>query len=140
MNGGRGKSRLGFVAAVLIAPSQNINAVIRFYIDTGASRTVIADRDAQRIGIDYSSLIRAPERMLGIGGEVDAYLLPDCMLVFEFDNSAFVEYLDDIMVIRSDWRTEEERRKVKQVPSLLGLDVLENYSVSFTDDSVILER
>lgn len=110
------------------------------FIDSGASRTVIADADAQRIDIDYSRLSKAPENAIGIGGEVDIYTMSDCMLIFEFKDSVFVEYPDTISVLKSPTKTKKQREHAKALPSLLGLDVLHNYSITFTPKSVILER
>ena len=134
-----GKSGLGFVSAYLIA-NNTINAAVRFYIDTGASHTTIADRDARRIGIDYTKLAKAPFQISGVGGLVDAYLLPECMVLFNFENSALAEYLNTILVLKHDPKTPEEERNVLEVPSLMGLDILKKYTVRFTNSSVILER
>ena len=60
IRGNLGKSGLGFVSASLISSKFSINAVVRFYVDTGASRTTIADRDAGRIGIDYKKTKKSP--------------------------------------------------------------------------------
>ncbi len=51
-----GKRGLGYVSVFAASPRNNIEATVRFCVDTGASATTIADRDAQRIGIDYSKL------------------------------------------------------------------------------------
>lgn len=114
-----GKSGLGVVSAYLISTRLDVHASVRFYVDTGASHTSIADRDAQRIGIDYRRLKKAPYQVSGVGGVVDAYLLPNCMLVFRFSQSAHIEYLDNIVVMKHSPQTEEERRRVWEVPSLL---------------------
>jgi predicted aspartyl protease len=54
--GGRGRGNLGHVNAFLMCPNPEISKPIRFYVDTGASRTTIADRDAIRLGLDYTQL------------------------------------------------------------------------------------
>jgi len=50
----RGRGELGYVNAYLMCSDPEINDPIRLYVDTGASRTTIADRDAIRLGLDYS--------------------------------------------------------------------------------------
>jgi len=140
LHGKIGKSGLGFVSVYLLATNNAINASIRFYVDTGASHTTIADRDAQRIGIDYSKLTKASFAVSGVGGQVDAYLLPQCMVIFTLDNSALVEYVDSILVLKHNPKTPEEQENVMEVPSLMGLDILKKYTVRFTNSSVILER
>jgi hypothetical protein len=130
--GGLGKSRLGYISAILMVEKFNINAPVRFYVDTGASRTLISDRDALRIGVDYKKLRKAPEKVQGLDGEVDVYLLPKCMLVFSFADCVHIEFLSNIFVLHSGNRTT--------IPSLLGIDVLKKYSVNFTEKKVIREK
>lgn len=135
-----GKSGLGFVSAYLITSDNAINASVRFYVDTGASRTIIADRDAERIGIDYTRLVKAPFQVNGVGGAVDGYLLPECLVLFNFESSALAEYLNSILVLKHDPKTHGQKQAVMEVPSLMGLDILRRYSVRFTNTSLILER
>lgn len=131
---------LGFVSAYLMSARMGVNASLRFYVDTGASRTTIADRDAARIGISYSRLRKAPAKVSGVGGDVDAYVLPECMLVFEFSSSVYIEYLDSILVLRHRPRSKEEADRIQAIPSLLGVDVLKHFSVRFRDKTIVLER
>lgn len=138
--GAIGKSGLGYVSARLISPRYGINASIRFYVDTGASHTAIADRDAERIGINYGRLRIAPYKVSGVGGIVDGYLLHECMLVFQFSQCAHIEYLNNILVLKHNPQTEEEKRKVQSIPSLLGVDVLKSYTVRFANKTIILEK
>jgi len=140
IKGGIGKSKLGFVTAFLISSRNKVEAPIRLYVDTGSSHTTISERDAERIGIDYPKLKRAPYPIKGIGGTVDGYLLSECMLVFRFSNCAHVEFLDNILVLRHNPKTKEEHLATWDIPSLLGCDILKNYSVRFTYKSVILEK
>ena len=76
-----GKSGLGYVSAYLIS-APNVDATIRFYVDTGASITTTGDRDAKRIGIDYTKLRKAPFQISGVGGPVDAYFPLTALLCF----------------------------------------------------------
>jgi hypothetical protein len=118
-----------------------INDPIRFYVDTGASRTTIADRDAIRLGLEFTQLQESAPA-LGIGCKrVKTYLLRDVTLVFRISQSSFhVERLPAITVLKHDPQSEEERRNVDQIPSLLGIDVLEKYSIRFTKKHIILEK
>ena len=139
IRGTRGKSGLGVVSAYLLSKEVG-EAAIRFYVDTGASHTTIAYRDALRIGIDYKKLKKAPFKVSGVGGVVDAYLLPNCMLLFQFERSAYIEYLSGIIVLKYDPRNKEELKRALTVPSLLGIDFLRHYNVRFTDTKVILNN
>jgi hypothetical protein len=62
-----GKSGLGYVNVYLMCSNPRINDPIRFYVDTGASRTTIADRDAARLGLGYGELEEAEAPVIGIG-------------------------------------------------------------------------
>ena len=134
--GGIGSSGLGFVSAVLVTPLLKINAPIRFYVDTGACRTVISDSDAQRLGIDIKKLKKYPNSVQGVGGTVESYNLPESMLVFRFSDCMHIEYLDNAMVLGSPKRSLDKF----VTPNLLGIDILKNYSVHFTNQKVILEK
>lgn len=58
--GKRAKSGLGIVSAYPVSRKHKIDASVRFYVDTGASHTTIAPRDAERLGITYKKLVKAP--------------------------------------------------------------------------------
>ena len=47
---------------------------VEFLIDTGASKTIISDRDVVWLGIDYGKLTKSLPSM-GIGGSVQTYAL-----------------------------------------------------------------
>ena len=52
--------------AFLVCPNPEISKPIRFCVGTGASRTMIAGRDAVRLGLDYTQLQRS-DPALSIG-------------------------------------------------------------------------
>jgi hypothetical protein len=140
--GARGRSKLGYVNAYLICTKPKINAPIRFYVDTGASRTTIADRDAIRLGINYAQLRQSQVPIIGIGcTQIKNYLLRDALVIFHIsENSYHIERLPIITVLKHEPQNERERAIVDQCPSLLGIDVLAKYSTRFTDKKVILEK
>jgi hypothetical protein len=119
-----------------------IDAPIRFYVDTGASRTTIADRDAIRMGIDYARLKESKNPVIGIGcTAVKSYILKNSLVIFRMSKNSFhIERLPIITVLKHEPKSEEEQALVDQCPSLLGIDVLEKYSVRFTAKKVILEQ
>jgi predicted aspartyl protease len=140
--GGRGRGNLGYVNVYLMCSSPEVNDPVRFYVDTGASRTTIADRDAIRLGLDYDHLEESPHPSVGIGcRNVKTYVIREVALVFDASRNAFhIEKLPVISVLKHEPRDEEERRNVDQIPSLLGVDLLEKYSVRFTKTHVVLEK
>ncbi|MCL4412434.1 MAG: hypothetical protein M1526_03665 [Candidatus Thermoplasmatota archaeon] len=76
----------------------------------------------------------------GIGGVVEAYLLPDVMLIFEFNQSAFVEYPDEILVLGQTSANGTKKEEAMEIPSLLGVDILKDYAIKFRNQKIILER
>jgi hypothetical protein len=140
--GALGRNKLGYVNAYLMCSNPKIDAPIRFYVDTGASRTTIADRDAIRIGIDHERLEESKNPIIGIGcTKIKNYLLRNVMIVFrESENSFHVERLSFVTILKHEPKDAEEQAIVDQCPSLLGVDLLAKYSVRFTTTKVILEK
>ena len=137
-----GKSGLGYVNVYLMCSNPRINDPIRFYVDTGASRTTIADRDAARLGLDYGELEEAEAPVIGIGcSAIRNHHLRNVLLVFRVSGGSYhIERLPVVTVLRHEPRSDEELRIVDQCPSLLGIDLLRKYTVRFTRKSVILEK
>jgi hypothetical protein len=140
IEGNIGNGGLGVITAFLLSQKHNIQSPISFYVDTGASQTLICDKDAKRIGIDYNKLPRSPVPVSGIGGDVSAYDLDNCMLVFKFGTRLQIENVDSILILRHESDSEKERAKIMVLPSLLGLDILKRYRLSFYNYSVKLEK
>ena len=125
-----------------MCPKPPIQDPIRLYIDTGASRTTIADRDAIRLGINYSKLTRSPIPVVGIGCKnVSNYLLHNVLIVFRVVGGGFhMERLKTVTVLKHHPQNAIEKAIIDRIPSLLGLDILEKYHIRFTDKRVILEK
>lgn len=140
--GGRGRGDLGFVNIYFMCSNPPIHDPIRFYVDTGASRTSIADRDVARLGLNYAQLEEAQIPVIGIGCKaVKSYVLRDVLLVFRISGSTYhIERLPLVTVLKHEPQNAEERRIVDQLPSLLGVDILKNYTVRFTAKRVVLEK
>jgi predicted aspartyl protease len=107
---------------------------ILLVVDTGTAITTINEFDARQMKIDYSKLARNQDS-LGIGGSAESYLADSCHLYFgegiESVDVKPVKFLRQIDVKKAD----QER-----YPSLLGMDVLRNYKISFTESKVILQK
>ena len=103
-------------------------------MDTGTAITTINEFDARQMKIDYSKLKRNQDS-LGIGGPAESYTADSCHLFFgegiESVDVKPVKFLRQFNVDKAD----QER-----YPSLLGMDVLINYKISFTDSKVILQK
>lgn len=103
-------------------------------VDTGTVITTINEFDARQMQIDYAKLTKNQDS-LGIGGSAQSYLAESCHLYFgegiESVDVKPVKFLRQINVEKAD----QER-----YPSLLGMDVLRNYKIRFTECKVILEK
>jgi len=78
--------------------------------------------------LDYSKFHRLPEGTLGIGGEVETFVVekPELLFVTE-DNREYTEKLDRIYVLRH--RKVDEG--IKRIPSILGRDILNRYLLTY---------
>lgn len=138
--GRRGQGNLGYVRPVLMCPQLGINSPIRMVVDTGASRTVISERDALRLNIDYSTLTPEPDA-LGVGGLVKCYSAGQAALTFKVSrNSWHTERLDSLHFLKCESDDPIERLASLRLSSLLGIDILDRYSVRFTRTRIYLEK
>ena len=125
---------LPFIYAKFICDQLQVNKDILLVVDTGTAITTINEFDARQMKIDYSKLTRKQDS-LGIGGSAESYVADSCHLYFgegiESVDVTPVKFLRQLNVDKAD----QER-----YPSLLGMDVLINYRISFTESKVILEK
>ena len=125
---------LPFIYAKFICDQLQVNRDILLVVDTGTATTTINEFDARQMKIDYSKLTKNQDS-LGIGGSAQSYLAESCHLYFgegiESVDVKPVKFLRQINVEKAD----QER-----YPSLLGMDVLRNYKIRFTESKVILEK
>ncbi len=121
-----GKFGPAYVIATIIIKDLDIKSPIELLLDTGATRTTILDRDAIRLGIDYSKLEKHREGTLGIGGVVETYIIRNIELVFiTEDRKHYKERLDMIYVLKHKTLND----KILRLPSILGRDVLNKYKL-----------
>jgi len=115
-----------YVIAVFKADKLGIQAPIELLIDTGAARTTVLDRDAIRLGIDYSKLEKVPDGTLGVGGVVETYVVRNVELIFMTVEGRYLrEELDRVYVLKH--RRLDER--ILRIPSILGRDILNKYTL-----------
>ena len=125
---------LPFIYAKFICDQLQVNRDILLVVDTGTAITTINEFDAREMKMDYSKLTKNQDS-LGIGGSAESYTADSCHLYFgegiESVDVKPVKFLRQINVEKAD----QER-----YPSLLGMDVLRNYKISFRDSKLILEK
>jgi hypothetical protein len=103
-------------------PETRVRRAVSFVVDTGVLRTIISERDALKLGVEFESIARMEEGMLGIGGFADTYYVEDAILsFFSEEHRRYEERLDRIFISRQADLPDEIKN---QIPSLLGRDVI----------------
>lgn len=131
---------LFFVDCQIIGRNPEFSIPLPLAIDTGCRRTTIMDKDAAILNFKYRKLERVKKGITGIGGKSRGWYLKDIAIKFPTsDPPNRIELLETILVSKHVARTEERRRIINSVPSLLGLDVLGKSRLTFRADAVTLE-
>jgi len=126
-----GGFRRPFVIAKLLFPDFNREETVELLVDTGADVTMLSEKDALRIGLNYEKLERAKKDLGGIGGKVETYSV-EAIIKIEPD---FIERVKILTVKnrlpnRSPEDIREELRELYQrIPSLLGRDIIDNFGL-----------
>ena len=110
-----------------ICDQLEINRDIIMVVDTGTAITTINEFDARGMKIDYTKLNKNPDS-LGIGGQVESYFADSCHLYF----GEGIESVD-VQPVKFLKQSGVEHPIQERYPSLLGMDVLKSYRISFTE-------
>lgn len=131
INGHFSIGEAAYIPTLVSHEGLSITRRISFLIDTGASRTIILDRDARALNLVYESLQRYQPGVVGVGGVVETYIIEDCTLTFSSDSGAYTEPMPAIYVLRH----RRFDRRVERLPSLLGRDVINKYDLFYSRPS-----
>ena len=107
------------VSVQLESAKLRFGRTLRLLIDTGASTTVVLDRDLRRLGVEWTRLSGPEGQLTGMGGTVHTRLIEDAKLIFK---SAVHAARHDLSRLGP-----EMRKSVMLLPSLLGRDIIERY-------------
>jgi len=133
-----------FVKAVLHCERLNINRLLDFHIDTGASSSIILDKDIRYLGLDLGDLDRAERDVGGVGGLIKTYVVDDASLIFRATDNSLIEENLKIYLGSHDTRdlSIESKRLITVIPSLLGRDVLRRFRLVYNErtEEIYLER
>lgn len=129
-----------YITATVIQGHLGIVGEVRFLVDSGASSTILSDLDVQRLGIDISRLVQSPEEMIGVGGVTKALLFPDVKLFFLTSGATFETDMEKIYVLRYSGTESAQKAMTRKIPSLLGRDFLNKYTVvlNYGDNLVLI--
>ena len=102
---------------------------VNLMVDTGASVTALLDRDALRIfGNKLSKLKESRKGLVGIGGFADTYYVENVKIELIDSKNPELKYtitLNKLYVVTHHKHFRgEEWKKVSQLPSILGRDIL----------------
>jgi hypothetical protein len=136
---------LGYINAIVMSRHNRVYSPIRFCVDTGCSVTIISRLDALRIGLDYSnnrSLQKSDQQTINGVRAFIPYILPGAEILFNSEGTFIVEYVGNIHVMPPPPPTTNTNRandESNQI-SLLGVDVLKKFTISFSQDNIILGK
>jgi hypothetical protein len=142
-------SNLYYIGA-LIQNEKIKNTIIDFVVDTGSTLTILSLKDAIKLKLlsiteENFRLINNyfldTEKTQTSIGSMDLLKLKDVVLSFYIDDKCyFAEYLEAVYVAKPLITNGEEYKLMMDIPSVLGIDILKNYKIEFSNDVVILER
>lgn len=105
---------------------------INFLVDTGSPTTLLSWNE-----VPYATLrtnLREDRIYTGMGGSFKAFILPECRLFFYANTGIYDLVIGDLGL--SNYLTVDGRL-CPPVASVLGIDILNKFGISFSDD---LER
>ncbi|MFL6507642.1 MAG: aspartyl protease family protein [Nitrososphaeraceae archaeon] len=134
---------LGYVNAIIMSRSNRIYSPIRFCVDTGCSVTIISHLDALRIGLDYSnnkSLQKSDQQTINGVRAFIPYILPGVEILFNSEGTSILEYVGNIHVMPPPHTTIGIANDESNQISLLGVDLLTKFTISFSHNNIILDK
>lgn len=123
-----GYRKWAFLRAVIEIGDLKVRGVVDFLIDTGAGQTILSERDAIRLGLAYQNFPHGIPAT-GVGGVANTYKI-DKKVTFYFKTVNGGVYSP----VRRGIEVLEEPTEEKSLPSLLGLEFLEDLNFKLTYD------
>lgn len=133
-----GDRNWGFLPTVIEIKDLKLRGRVDFLLDTGAGETILSEKDAQRISLNYRAFSRGKVAH-GVGGTAGTWEINKEVTLYMLvaGNSVYTATRRWIEVL-------EEPNQEKTLPSLLGLEFLEQLDFKLTFDmatgAVFLER
>ncbi len=125
-----GKAR-PFILAELDFPKLEIeNQEVEFLIDTGADVTMLSEKDAIRLGMDFSKLEKAKKDLGGLGGRAATYFAEAAIKIQSFKSQIRIVVIrHEIPKTLAAEEQQDLKRFYQRIPSILGRDVLDNFGL-----------
>ena len=121
-----------YVPAYVFSKQLNFLLKINFLVDTGSSTTLLSWNE-----VPYATLktnLGEDRVFTGVGGSFKAFILPECSLFFYANNGIHNLLIGDLGL--SIYLTVDGRL-CPAVPSVLGIDILNKFNITYSDN---LER
>lgn len=126
-----------FLPTVLEIPDLGASGRVDFLLDTGAGETILSEKDALRIGLTYTNFPRG-RNARGVGGVANTYKIDKEVTFYMLATDGIFS------ATRREIEVLEEPTQKKELPSLLGLEFLEELNFKLTYDmpvrAIYLER
>ena len=123
-----GYRKWAFLRTAIEIEDLKVTGVVDFLIDTGAGQTILSERDAKRLGLSYQNF-PSGRPAVGVGGVANTYRI-NKKVTFYFETVDGGIY----RAVRRGIEVLEEPGEEKQLPSLLGLEFLEELHFKLTYD------
>jgi hypothetical protein len=124
-----GRFEAAYVDIRFVSKKFGIDEIVPFLVDLGASSTIISDKDAQNLGIDYSRLQKLKKGVTGIGGRAKTFLMEEVDLFFDSDTGLHRAQMDHLLVIK--YALKQGSKIGQVIPSLLGRDFLNQMALIY---------
>ena len=119
-----------FIDVVIVSEEVGLNHEVRLLLDTGASMTILLDKDIKNIGLDISKLKRADKRIGGVGGSIDTYIIEDARVIFESNEGCVYQNIPLFVGIHDLSKMDEDTKKrILTMPSLLGRNIINEFDI-----------
>ena len=137
------KPKAPFIDAIVISSQARLYHKIRFLIDSGASMTILLDKDVKDSEVDLSKLKMMEKGVSGIGGTIRTHMIEDARIVFEVEEGFYERDLSLFVGIHNLSKMDKETQKsILVMPSLLGREVLNEFDLHYLPriEKVYLEK
>lgn len=134
------RNNLAYFECQIKGVDPSFSIPVSFVADTGASRTAILYKDADRISphLNFDALEPFGRPLFGIGGKVQPYLLKDITITFKASEPPeHQESIDSAFVFKDLSKSEAERNDLFTMPSVIGMDILKRYQLIFQGDEAL---
>ena len=102
-----------------------------FYVDTGSPSTIISQNDAEKLGIDISTLKKHPVPLGGFGeGRTDANEIDNVCIVMTTDDNKTYNVVLDMVLIAMRAKRKDAIKKNLHIPNVIGSDFFQRSGLS----------